>query len=99
MKILKEYNDKQLTVKVQENIDTVTAPEFEKELKDEFGKFDSLILDFEELDYISSSGLRVLVMVQKNLQPQNIPFTIINSSSVIREIFSMSGFDKILNIQ
>jgi len=99
MKILKEYNDKELTVKVQENMDTVTAPDFENELTEEFGKFDSLILDFEELEYISSSGLRVLVMVEKKLKPQNIPFTIINSSSTIREIFGMSGFDKILNIQ
>ena len=99
MKITKEYNEKELTVKIEENIDTVTAPDFENELTDEFGKFDSLILDFEKLEYISSSGLRVLVMVQKKLQPQNVPFTIINCPSTIREILNMSGFDKILNIQ
>ncbi|AWX31752.1 MAG: STAS domain-containing protein [Methanosphaera sp.] len=99
MKVLKEYDDKKLTVKIEENIDTVTAPDFENELMDEFGKFDSLILDCEKLEYISSSGLRVLVMVQKKLQPQNIPFTIINCSSSIREILTMSGFDKILDIQ
>jgi len=99
MKISKEYDNKELTVKIEESIDTVTAPDFENELTDEFGKFDSLILDFEKLEYISSSGLRVLVMVQKKLQPQNIPFTIINCSNTIREILSMSGFDKILNIQ
>ena len=99
MEITKEYNNKELTVKIEENIDTVTAPDFENALTEEFGKFDSLILDFEKLEYISSSGLRVLVMVQKKLQPQNIPFSIINASSAIREIFSMSGFDKILNIQ
>jgi len=99
MKILKEYDNNELTVKIEENIDTVTAPDFENELTEEFGKFDSLILDFEKLEYISSSGLRVLVMVQKKLQPQNIPFTIINCSNTIREILNMSGFDKILNIQ
>jgi anti-sigma B factor antagonist len=99
MKIIKEYNEKELTVKIEENIDTVTAPDFENELTEEFGKFESLILDCEKLQYISSSGLRVLIMVQKKLQPQNIPFTIINCSSTIREILSMSGFDKILNIQ
>lgn len=99
MKVSKEYNDKELTVKVEENIDTVTAPDFENELTEEFGKFDSLILDFEKLEYISSSGLRVLVTVQKKLKPQNIAFTIVNTPSVIREILTMSGFDKILDIR
>lgn len=51
------------------------------EINDEMGKFDSLILDFEKLEYISSAGLRVLIITQKKLEPQNIPFAIINSSS------------------
>ena len=89
MEIEKKYND----------IDTVTAPDFENEIMDEMGKFDSLILDLEKLEYISSAGLRVLVLVQKKLQPEGIPFVIINVNDTIKEIFSMSGFDKILTIK
>lgn len=63
---LKKYNDKELTIEVGNRIDTVTAPDFENEIMDEMGKFDSLILDLEKLEYISSAGLRVLVLVQKN---------------------------------
>ena len=63
------------------------------------GKFDSLILDFEKLEYISSAGLRVLIMTQKKLEPQSIPFTIINTPDMIEDIIVVSGLDNILNIQ
>ena len=99
MNVEKIYNDKELTIKVDNEIDTVNAPDFENEINDEMGKFDSLILDFEKLVYISSAGLRVLIITQKKLEPQNIPFTIINSSSAIKEIITISGLDNILTIQ
>ena len=99
MEIEKKYNDKELTIEVGNRIDTVTAPDFENEIMDEMGKFDSLILDLEKLEYISSAGLIVLVLVQKKLQPEGIPFVIINVNDTIKEIFSMSGFDKILTIK
>ena len=98
MNIIKNYNEKELTITVKEPIDTVTAPDFENEVMAEMGNFDSLIFDFLELEYISSAGLRVLVVVQKQLQPENIPFVIkVNDS--IKEILEMAGFDKLLNIE
>ena len=99
MNVEKIYKDKELTIKVDTQIDTVTAPDFENEINDEMGKFDSLILDFEKLEYISSAGLRVLIMTQKKLQPQSIPFTIINTPDMIKDIISVSGLDKVLNVQ
>lgn len=99
MNVEKIYNEKELTIKVDNQIDTVTAPDFENEINDEMGKFDSLILDFEKLEYISSAGLRVLIMTQKKLQPQSIPFTIINTPDRIKDIISVSGLDTILNIE
>lgn len=99
MNITKTYNEKELTIEVEDRIDTVTAPDFENEINDEIGKFDSLILDFEDLEYISSAGLRVLIATQKKLQPQGIPFTIINTPLAIKDIITVSGLDNILNIQ
>ena len=99
MNVEKIYNDKELTIKVDNQIDTVTAPDFENEINDEIGKFDSLINDFEKLEYISSAGLRVLIMTQKKLQLQSIPFTIINTPDMIKDIISVSGLDNILNVQ
>ena len=65
----------------------------------EIGNFDSLILDFADLEYISSAGLRVLISTQKKLKADNIPMTIKNVNDSVREIFRMSGFDKILKIE
>ena len=98
MDLIKEYNEKELTITVKDKIDTITAPDFENEIMDEMGKFDSLILDFTDLEYISSAGLRVLIATEKKLKPQNIPF-VIKVNDTIKEILVMSGFDKILNIE
>ena len=99
MDIVKNYNEKELTIEVGDRIDTVTAPDFENEILDEMGKFDSLIIDFANLEYISSAGLRVLISTQKKLKPEDIPMTIKNVNDTINEIFRMSGFDKILQIE
>ena len=98
MELTKEYTEKELTIKVKDEINTANAPDFENEIINEIGNFDSLILDCENLEYISSAGLRVLILVQKKLQSQQIPFTIINVNDTIKSILSMSGFDKILDI-
>lgn len=99
MNITKTYNGKELTIEIEERIDTVTAPKFENEINDEIGNFDSLILDFTNLEYISSAGLRVLIATQKKLKPEDIPMVIKNVNDTISEIFRMSGFDKILKIE
>ena len=99
MNITKTYNGNELTIEVANRVDTVTAPDFENEINDEMGKFDSLILDFTNLEYISSAGLRVLIATQKKLKPDGIPMTIKNVNDAISEIFRMSGFDKILKIE
>ena len=99
MDIKKNYNEKELTLEVGDRIDTITAPDFENEINDEMGNFDSLIIDFTNLEYISSAGLRVLISTQKKLKGEGIPMVIKNVNDTINEIFRMSGFDKILKIE
>ena len=99
MNISKNYNDKELTLTVEGRIDTLTSKELEDEITAELGNFDSLILDFADLEYISSAGLRVLISTQKKLKADNIPMIIKNVTDSVNEIFRMSGFDKILKIE
>ena len=87
-----------MTIVAKDKIGTVTAPDFENEIMDEMGNFDSLVVDFTELEYISSAGLRVLIATEKKLKPQGIPF-VIKVNDTINEILVMSGFDKILNLE
>ena len=98
MDLTKQYNEKELTITVKGKIDTINAPDFENEIMDEIGKFDSLILNLNDLEYISSSGLRVLIAVEKKLNPENIPVTI-KVNEIIKEIIVRSGLDKVLNIE
>jgi anti-sigma B factor antagonist len=98
MDLTKEYNEKDLTITIKGKIDTITSPDFENEIIDEMGKFDSLIIDLNDLEYISSAGLRVLISSKKKLDSQNIPVTI-KVNDTIKEIFVMSGLDKVLDIE
>ena len=99
MNIVKNYNQKELTLSVEGRIDTITSQDLEKEIDSEIGKFDSLIIDFANLEYISSAGLRVLIATEKKLKSDNTPMVIKNVNDTINEIFRMSGFDKILKIE
>ncbi len=99
MEITKNYNEKELTLSVEGRIDTVTSSELEKVINDELGNFNSLILDFTNLEYISSAGLRILVATQKKLKADPIPLVIKNVNDPVNEIFRMSGLSKILPIE
>ena len=99
MEITKNYNEKELTFCIDGRIDTITSQDLDKEINDELGNFDSLIIDFTNVEYISSAGLRVLIATQKKLKKDDIPMTIKNVNDTINEIFRMSGFDKILKIE
>ncbi len=59
----------------------------------------STILDFKDLRYISSSGLGILIKVQRRLDASGDKIKIINSSDHIRELFAVTRFDLIFDIE
>ena len=78
-------------------LDTVTAPDLEKELKDSLDGITELQLDFEKLEYISSAGLRVLLAAQKTMTKRG-GMTLTHVNETIMEIFEVTGFSDILTI-
>ena len=78
-------------------LDTTTAPDLEKELKESLDGVSELVLDFAELDYISSAGLRVLLSAQKIMNCRG-SMKVINVNETIMEIFEVTGFSDILTI-
>lgn len=98
MTITKTKQDSALTVQLEGRLDTITAPQLEKELQDSLTDVKSLVLDFEKLDYISSAGLRVLLSAQKVMNRQG-EMKVIHVNETIREIFEVTGFTDILTIE
>ena len=78
-------------------LDTTTAPELEKELKEALPGVSELTLDFAALEYISSAGLRVLLAAQKIMNRQ-CEMRIANVNEIFREVFDVTGFSDILTI-
>ncbi len=80
-------------------LDTVTAPDLEKELKEALDSSAAeLVLDFTKLDYISSAGLRVLLAAQKIMAKQGT-MKVVHVNETIMEIFEVTGFSDILTIE
>ncbi len=98
MTITKKQNGTELEVALEGRLDTVTAPELENELKNSLDGVTALTLDFEELEYISSAGLRTLLSVYKLLYRKG-SMKIINVNDIVREVFDVTGFSDILNIE
>ena len=58
-----------------------------------------LILDFAELEYVSSNGIRQLLLLAKNLTAKGISFSVVNVNPAVTEIFSITGLIDILNVK
>ena len=98
MKINKTQNGTELTLALDGRLDTTTAPQLEAELGGLDG-ITKLIFDIAKLVYISSAGLRVLLKAQKAITKNDGSMTVKNVSQEIREIFEVTGFDEILNLE
>ena len=79
-------------------LDTITAPDLEKEIQSILEGLKELVLDFEKLEYISSAGLRVLLSAHKTMTKQG-EMRVIHVNGTIMEIFEVTGFADIITIQ
>lgn len=85
--------------KIAGRIDTTTAHDLHKHLDAEIAAADhGLLLDFEHVSYISSSGLRVLLTLAKRFKEPGQRFGLCSPSESVREILTVSGFDQLLAI-
>ena len=98
MEITKELDGKKLTVALSGRLDTTTAPVLEKELKESLNGIEELVLDFSNLDYISSAGLRVLLSAQKTINAAKGTMVVSGANDIVTEIFEVTGFSDILTI-
>lgn len=98
MTIEKAVADKTLEIKVSGRLDTTTAPQLEEVLKEAIGSSELLVLDFENLEYLSSAGLRVILAAQKIMNKQG-KMVVKHVNETIMDIFEVTGFMDILTIE
>lgn len=85
------------TLALAGRLDTLTAPELEAEISGLLPNVQSLTLDMEKLDYISSAGLRVILKTQKALE-KKAGFKLIHVAEPVKEVFDITGFSDFLTI-
>ncbi len=99
MKISTEREGTLLVAKPEGRLDGVSARDFDDALKSAISESDRVvIMDLEKLSYISSAGLRLILLTAKTLQKRDAKLLICSLSEPIREVFEISGFDKIIPI-
>ncbi len=98
MTITKKQNGADFKIILEGRLYTMTAPELEKELNESLDDADTLTLDFANLAYISSAGLRVLLSAHKVMSKKG-GMKVVNINEIVKEVFDVTGFADILNIE
>ena len=98
MNLIKTRNGSELVMALEGRLDTTTAPELDQALRESLDGITSLIFDLEKLVYISSAGLRSLLVSQKTMNKKG-SMKIRNANSAIMEVFTVTGFADILTIE
>ncbi len=98
MEITTKKDDGIMIVCPSGRIDTSTAKKFEESIMKILPDNQQVIISFSNVDYISSAGLRVILVAGKKISSMKGRLALSDMSNKIHEVFKMSGFDKILKI-
>ena len=98
MNIKMERKNNELTVTLEGRLDTLSSPELEEQLEPAMEGIEKLIFDMTELEYISSAGLRVLLSALKIMEEQGT-MVVRGVNPVVMEVFEITGFVDVLNIE
>ena len=100
MQITTNISNQNLIISLSGRLDTVTSPQLEEEInRSSFDEIETVTLNMRSLEYISSAGLRVILMLHKKLAGTNGKLKLINVNDMIMEIFTMTGMDSFLEIE
>jgi len=100
LKIVYEINENTLEVKPVGEVDIYTSPELKNKIYELIEEKNiNILINGEELDYIDSTGLGVLMGIYKKLQEKSLNIRIINLKPNIYKLFDITGLNKIFNIQ
>lgn len=100
MNIKEEKTQETLTLTLSDRLDTTTAPKLEEVLNEQLDEgISKLIFDVENLEYLSSAGLRILLDAYKKLKKREGTMIIRNVNDEIMQVFKITGFSDFLTIE
>ena len=99
LQIQEQEIDQKMVMRIIGRLDAASAPILENKVTSLLeGEHDFLILDFQQLEYLSSAGMRFLLSATKQLKAKNGHLVLFGIRPEVMDIISMAGFDQILNI-
>lgn len=99
MTITKTQDGSTVTLQVEGRVDTNTSPELQKAVLESFQMAKNLVLDMKKVAYISSAGLRVLLIGQKTASSKGGTMEVRNVTDPVREVLDCVGFSQILTLR
>ncbi|MDE2690742.1 MAG: STAS domain-containing protein [Holophagales bacterium] len=99
MNVQVDHHDKVLVAKVEGRVDSSNSQDFERQLQGAIGEdVQAVVVDLGQLAYISSAGLRVVLLVAKTLGQRNVSISLCALSDPVQSVFEISGFNRIIQI-
>lgn len=106
MKIDREREGENLILRVSGRLETSTAPKLQEVIDNELQAVDdneqedlsNLQIDMEQLEYVSSAGLRVLLSATRKMNARGGTMVVENANANIQDVFKITGFDTILTV-
>ena len=98
MEIIKTLNGDELTIALKGELNSTNSNELEQIVSESLKNVKSLIFDFTNLDYISSAGLRILLVAKKVMDKQG-KMVVLHPNESVMDVFEITGFKDILDIE
>jgi anti-sigma B factor antagonist len=99
MEIVKSQSEGAIVLALNGKLSAATAGEFNAAVDSALGESQSLVLDFKDVDYMASAGLRVLVAAQKKLHASGGSMVLRNVQKEVMEVLEVTGLDELLDIR
>lgn len=99
MLITESKQERALTFHLTGRLDSLCSSDLQERLISAFDRYEQVILDFEQVQYISSTGLRVLLMAQKTAAGTHKKFMLINVPEMVGEVLRQTGFSEIIEMR
>ena len=99
MNIQKNLEGEKMTVILDGELNTLTAPKLQSALQDDLDQITELTIDLSAVRYISSAGLRVILEAEQELEDRGGGVTVRGAREEVREVFEVTGFDEMIHLE